>query len=156
MKKTFCEGSLKLKSIIVYGTRYGATKGTAEEIAKVLREENFDVKIVNVQEEKVKDISSVEPISVKEGKTAEVAKMHKIDLEDRESKYGLKPVSVGFFGGIVNFNRMGFLTRKGMEAAFKAPLQKHGFKETAPGAYDLRDWAEIRKWTKELAKNARE
>jgi hypothetical protein len=34
MKKTFCEGSLK--SIIVYGTRYGATKGTAEEIAKVL------------------------------------------------------------------------------------------------------------------------
>ena len=186
-----------MKSIIVYGTRYGATKGTAEEIAKVLREENFDVKIVNVQEEKVKDISeyglvvvgsgvacgrwvneaedflkkfrreleskklalfvsSVEPISAKEGKKAEVAKMHKIDLEDRESKYGLKPVSVGFFGGIVNFNRMGFLTRKGMEAAFKAPLQKHGFKETAPGAYDLRDWAEIRRWTKELSKKARE
>jgi menaquinone-dependent protoporphyrinogen oxidase len=197
MKKTFCEGSLKLKSIIVYGTRYGATKGTAEEIAKVLREENFDVKIVNAQEEKVKDISeyglvavgsgvacgrwvnaaedflkkfrkdfenkklalfvsSVEPISAKEGNTAEVAKMHKIDLEDRVSKYGLKPVSMGFFGGIVDFNRMGFLTRKGMEAAFKTPLQKHGFKETGPGAYDLRDWDGIRKWTKELARKVRE
>jgi menaquinone-dependent protoporphyrinogen IX oxidase len=196
MKKTVCEGSLKLKGLIVYGTRYGATKGTAEEIAKVLLEENFDVKVVNAQEEKVKDISeyglvavgsgvacgrwvneaedflkkfredfenkklalfvsSVEPIAEREGNTAEVAKMHKIDLEDRVSKYGLKPVSMGFFGGIVDFNRMGFLTRKGMEAAFKAPLQKHGFKETAPGTYDLRDWDKIRKWTKELAKNAR-
>ena len=183
--------------MIVYGTRYGATKGTAEEIAKVLREENFDVKVVNTQEEKVKDISeyglvaagsgvacgrlvseaedflkkfrkdfenkklalfvsSVEPIAARDGNTEEVAKMHKIDLEDRVSKYGLKPAARGFFGGIIDFNRMGFLTRKGMEAAFKAPLQKHGFKETAPGAYDLRDWDEIRKWTKELAKNAQE
>jgi menaquinone-dependent protoporphyrinogen IX oxidase len=196
MKKTFCEGSLKLKSLIVYGTRYGATKGTAEEIAKVLREENFDVKVINAQEEKVKDISeyglvavgsgvacgrwvneaedflkkfrkdfenkklalfvsSVEPIAERDGNTAEVAKMHKIDLENRVSKYGLKPISMGFFGGIVDFNRMGFLTRKGMEAAFKAPLQKHGFKETAPSAYDLRDWDRVRKWAKELAKNAR-
>ena len=186
-----------MKALIYYGTRYGATKGTSEEIAKILREENFDVKVVNAQEEKIKDISeygliavgsgvacgrwvneaedflkefrqefenkklalfvsSVEPISAKEGNTIEVAKMHKIDLEDRVSKYGLKPVSMGFFGGIVDFNRMGFLTRKGMEVAFKAPLQKHGFKETAPGAYDLRDWNEIRNWTKELAKRARE
>ncbi|MEM2126294.1 MAG: flavodoxin domain-containing protein [Candidatus Methanosuratincola sp.] len=179
-----------------YGTRYGATKGTAEEIATVLREEKFDVKLIDAREEKVNDISeyglivvgsgaacgrwvseaedflkkfrkdlenkklalfvsSVEPIAKREGNAAEVAKMHKIDLEDRVSKYGLKPVSVGFFGGIVDFNRMGFLTRKGMEAAFKAPLQKHRFKETAPGAYDLRDWDEIRNWAKELAKKAR-
>jgi menaquinone-dependent protoporphyrinogen IX oxidase len=186
-----------VKALIYYGTRYGATKGTSEEIAKILREENFDVRVANAQEEKVKDISeyglvavgsgvacgrwvnevedflkkfkkefenkkialfvsSVDPIAEREGKTEEVAKMHKINLEDRVSKYGLKPVSMGFFGGIIDFNKMGFLTRKGMEAAFKAPLQKHEFKETAPGAYDLRDWDEIRKWTKELAKNARE
>ena len=183
--------------MIVYGSRYGATKETSEEIAKVLREENFEMTVVNAQEEKVKDISeyglvvvgsgvacgrwvneaedflkkfrkdfekkklalfvsSVEPISAKEGKTEEVAKMHKIDLEDRVSKYGLKPVSMGFFGGIIDFNRMGFLTRKGMEAAFKAPLQKHGFKETSPGTYDLRDWGEIRNWAKELARKSRE
>jgi menaquinone-dependent protoporphyrinogen IX oxidase len=182
-----------MKALIVYGSRYGATKGTSEDISKALREENFEVKVVNAQEEKVKDISeyglvvvgsgiacgrwvneaenflkkfrkelenkklalfvsSVEPIAAKEGNTEEVAKMHRIDLEDRVSKYGLKPVSMGFFGGIIDFNRMGFLTRKGMEAAFKAPLQKHGFKETAPGAYDLRDWDEIRSWAKELAK----
>jgi menaquinone-dependent protoporphyrinogen oxidase len=46
-----------MKALILYGTRQGATKGTAEEIAKILREENIDVKVVNAQEEKVKDIS---------------------------------------------------------------------------------------------------
>jgi menaquinone-dependent protoporphyrinogen IX oxidase len=186
-----------LKALIAYGTRYGATTGTSEEIAKILKEEGFDTKIVNLKEEKIKNISeygliivgsgvacgkwvneaedflkkfrkefdnkklalfvsSVEPIAKKEGNTAEVAKMHKIDLEDRVSKYGLKPVSIGFFGGIIDFNRMGFLTRKGMEVAFKAPLQKHGFKEMAPGAYDLRDWEEIRNWAKEVSRKARQ
>jgi menaquinone-dependent protoporphyrinogen IX oxidase len=188
---------LNLKAIIVFGTQYGATKDTTEEIAKILQAENFDVKVVNLKEEKVKDISeyglvvvgsgvacgrwvneaedflkkfrkdfenkklalfvsSVEPIYKKEGNDKEVAKMHKINLEDRVSKYGLKPISMGFFGGIIDFNRMGFLTRKGMEAAFKSPLQTHGFKETEPGAYDLRDWNEMRIWTKELAKKSRE
>ena len=61
-----------------------------------------------------------------------------------------------FFGGIIDFNRMGFLTRKGIEAAFKSPLQKHRFKETGPGAYELRDWNEIRNWAKKLAKKSRE
>ena len=53
--------------MIVYGTRYGATEGTAEEIAKVLREENFDVKVVNAQEEKVKDISEYSLVAVGSG-----------------------------------------------------------------------------------------
>jgi menaquinone-dependent protoporphyrinogen IX oxidase len=101
-------------------------------------------------------VSSVEPISEKEGNIAEVAKMHKLDLEDRVSKYGLNPVSMGFFGGIIDFNKMNFLARKGMEMAFKEPLKKHAFKEFAPGAYDLRDWDKIRKWTKELAKKISE
>jgi menaquinone-dependent protoporphyrinogen IX oxidase len=99
-------------------------------------------------------VSSVEPIAEKEGNIKEVAKTRKATLDDKVSKYGLKPLSVGFFGGIIDFNKMGFITRKGMEAAFKVPLQKHGFKETEPGAYDLRDWDEIRNWTKELAKES--
>jgi menaquinone-dependent protoporphyrinogen oxidase len=184
-----------LKALVLYATRYGATKETSEEIAKILREEGFAVKAVNAQEEKVKDISeyglvvvgsgvacgrwvneaedflkkfrkdfedkklalfvsSVQPIVEREGKASEVAKMRKIDLEDRVLKYGLAPVAKGFFGGIIDFNKMGFLTRKGMEAAFKGPLQRFGFKEIAPGAYDLRDWTEIRSWAKELAKAA--
>ena len=96
-------------------------------------------------------ISSVEPVAEKEGKSKEVTKTRKAALEDKISKYGLKPISIGFFGGIIDFNKMGYITRKGMEAAFKDPLQKHGFKETEPNAYDLRDWDKIRNWTKELA-----
>ena len=82
--------------------------------------------------------------------------MHKLDLEDRVVKYGLKPVSMGFFGGIIDFNKMNFLTRKGMEIAFKEPLKKHAFRETAPGSYDLRDWDKIHNWARELAKKALE
>ncbi len=184
-----------MKALILYGTRYGATKETSEEIAKALQEKNLEVKIVNAQKEKVKDISeyeliavgsgiacgrwvneaedflkkfkkefehkklalfvsSVKPIAEREGNTEEVAKMRKAALEDKVSKYNLKPVSMGFFGGIIDFNRMGFLTRKGMEAAFKSLLQKHEFKETEPDAYDLRDWDEIRSWAEELAKKS--
>ena len=181
-----------MKALIVYGTSFGATKGTSEEIAKILREENFDVKVVNAKEEKVKDISnydlvivgsslancrwnsgaedflkkfrkefeqkdlalfvsSVKPIAEREGNTEEIVKIRRIALEDKVSKYGLKPVMMGLFGGVLNYNKMGFLARKGMEVAFKSLLQKHGFKEVEPGVYDLRDWDEIRSWTRDLA-----
>lgn len=183
--------------LIVYGTSFGATKGTSEEIDRILQEENFDVKIVNAKEEKVKDISeydlivvgsslancrwnseaedflkrfhkefeqkklalfvsSVAPIAEREGNAEEVAKTRKIALDDKVSKYGLKPVTMGLFGGILNYNKMGFLARKGMEIAFKSRLQNNGFKEAEPGVYDLRDWDKIRSWTRELAKKAQE
>lgn len=188
--------STGLRGLIVYGTSFGATKGTSEEIAGILREANFDIKVVNAQEEKVKDISeyelvivgsslancrwnrhaedflkkfhkeleqkklalfvsSVAAIAEKEGNTEEVAKTRKIALEDKISKYGLRPISTGLFGGILNYNKMGFLARKGMEAAFMSRLQKNGFKESEPGVYDLRDWDKIRSWTRELTKRAR-
>ncbi len=187
----------KPRGLIVYGTSFGATKGTSEEIAKILREENFDIKIVNVQEQKVKDISefelvivgsslancrwnnqvedflkkfhkeleqkklalfcsSVAIIAEREGNAEEVAKMNKIALEDKISKYCLKPITTALFGGILNYNKMGFVARKGMEIAFKSRLQNTGFKETEPGVYDLRDWDKIGSWTRELAKKARE
>jgi len=185
------------QALIVYGTSFGATKGTSEEIARILREENFEVKIVNAQEEKVKDISqfelvivgsgmancrwnshaedflkefhnefehkklalfvsSVAPIAEKEGNLEEAAKTRKIALDDKISKYDLKPVMTALFGGILNYNKMGWIARKGMEAAFKSRLQNNGFKEAEPGVYDLHDWDKIRSWAKELAEKARE
>ncbi len=186
-----------LKSLIVYGTRYGATKSTSEEIAKVLQEKNFDTKVVNAKEEKIKDIleyglivvgsgmsmgnwtneteeftkkfqkdfenkklalfiSSLKPIEEKQGKTDLVAKIRKIGLEDKIVKYNLKPIMMGFFGGVIDYNKMSFFIRKSMEVGYKSQLQKHGFKEVEPGVYDLRDWDEIRNWAKELAKKAHE
>ena len=56
-----------MKTLIVYGTRYGATAGTSEEIEKVLQGEGFDVKVVNAKEEKIKDIFPYDLIVVGSG-----------------------------------------------------------------------------------------
>jgi menaquinone-dependent protoporphyrinogen oxidase len=55
------------KALIVYGTRYGATASTSEEIAEVLRQEGFDVRVVNAKKDKVKDITEYELIIVGSG-----------------------------------------------------------------------------------------
>jgi menaquinone-dependent protoporphyrinogen IX oxidase len=185
----------KLRGLIVYGTSFGATMGTSEEIARILRGENFVIKSINAREEKIKDVtdynlvivgsglancrwnsqaedflnkfhkelghkelalfvSSIMPLAEREGNTEEIAKIKKAALDDKISKYGLKPIMTGLFGGVLDFGKMGFLTRKAMETAFKSRLQNDGFKETSPGVYDLRDWEKIRSWTKELAKKA--
>jgi len=55
------------KALIVYGTRYGATESTSEEIAKVLKGEGLEVKVVNAKKEKVKDISPYDLIIIGSG-----------------------------------------------------------------------------------------
>ena len=186
-----------MNALIVYATRYGATKGTADEIARILREENIVVKIVNAKEEKVKDIaefglvvvgsgmalgnwvsesedflkkfqkdfenkkvalfiSSLKPVEEKVGKTDRVDRTRKIGLDDKILKYHLKPIMIGFFGGVLDYNKMSFLTRKAMELGYKSQLQKCGFKEVESGVYDLRNWEEIRSWAKELAQKVKE
>jgi menaquinone-dependent protoporphyrinogen oxidase len=185
-----------VKTLIVYGTRYGATAGTVEEIAKMLREKGFDVKVINAKKEKIKDIfeyelvivgsgmrmgkwtgeaddflkkfqkeleqkklaifvSTMKTVSELEGKTDDVAKMRKESLEDKVEQYNLHPIELGFFGGVLDFSKMGFFFKRTM-GFLKPQLEKDGFRETQPDLYDLRDWDEIRNWAKELAKKARE
>jgi menaquinone-dependent protoporphyrinogen oxidase len=52
------------KVLIVYGTRYGATAGTAEEIGKVLQGEGLEVKVVNAKKDKIKDIAPYDLIII--------------------------------------------------------------------------------------------
>jgi len=185
-----------MKTLIVYGTRYGATTGTSEEIAKVLRDEGFDVTVVNAKEEKIKDISpfelviigsgmqfarwtgeaedflkrfqnelvqkkvalfisTIKTVTEREGKTEELEKTRKMELEDKVTKYNLHPMSLGFFGGVLDFNKMNIITRKTV-SFLRRQLEKDGFKQTEPGVYELRDWDEIRGWAKELAAKARQ
>jgi len=185
-----------MKTLLVYGTRYGATKSTSEEIAKVLQTEGLDVQVVNAQKEKVKDISPYELVIVgsgiqmgrwvgeiadfvkkfhdqltskklavfvssmksvpeKEGKTKDLETARKYDLDDKITKYDLHPISIGFFGGVINFNKMNIITRKTF-GSIRGQLEKDGFKQTEPGVYELRDWEEIRGWAKELATQVRQ
>ena len=53
-----------MKTLIVYATRYGATALTSQEIAKILREENFEVKVVDAKKEEIKDISEFKLVIV--------------------------------------------------------------------------------------------
>ena len=55
------------KTLIVYGTRYGATASTSEQIAEILRQEGLDVRVVNLKEEKVRDITEYELVLVGSG-----------------------------------------------------------------------------------------
>jgi menaquinone-dependent protoporphyrinogen oxidase len=185
-----------VKALIAYGTRFGATAGTAQEIAKVFEQEGMEVKVANLKTEKINDlsefnlvvvgsgmsmgnwakeaeefvkdfhnfedkrlalfISSLKPVEEKEGRTTPVARIRKIGLDDKILKYNLKPISVGVFGGVINYNKIGFLMRKSMELGYKSALRKHGFKEVEADVYDLRDWDEIRSWAQELAKKIKE
>ena len=53
-----------MKTLIVYGTRYGATTGTSNEIAKVLLEAGFEIKVVNAKEEKIRTSQSMNSSSL--------------------------------------------------------------------------------------------
>jgi hypothetical protein len=75
-------------------------------------------------------------------------------LEDKSAKYALKPIALGVFGGIVDYNKMGLFTRKAM-SSMKTRFEAAGFKEEKPGVYDTRDWKEICDWAKGLVLKAR-
>ncbi len=184
-----------MNTLIAYGTRYGATIGTAQKIAEILTTEGFTVKVANLKEEKIKDItpyelvvvgtgvqmgrwtsevedflkkhekelaqkkmaffvSTMKTVAEREGKTKDVESARQFDLDNKLPKYSFQPVSVGFFGGVLNYNKMNFFFRKTL-GSVRDQVVKDGFKEIEPGVYELRDWDEIQAWAKELAAKVR-
>lgn len=184
-----------MKTLIVYGTRYGATASTSEEIAKVLRDEGFTVRVVNAKEEQVDDVSEYEFIIVGSGmkinrwtkepelflkkfqkelskkkvvifvssaikavyeyeeNSEELEKAQKKYLDEKAEKYSLKPVAMTIFGGVLNYDSMGWMTRKTVGQLWRK-YEEMGI-EKKDGVYDTRNWEAIRKWTKELAQSLR-
>jgi len=55
------------KVLIVYGTRYGATASTSEDIAEVIRQEGVAVNVVNAKKGKVQDITEYDLFIVGSG-----------------------------------------------------------------------------------------
>ncbi|PVX25896.1 MAG: nitric oxide synthase [Candidatus Bathyarchaeum sp.] len=181
------------KALIVYGTRYGATEMTANDIADVFRDEGLDVKVVNLKDEKVKDISDYDlvlvgsgikikkwtkepekflskfqkelankktvlficcgakyPLDEKTDVETELEYARTTHLEGKAAKYNLTPIAYGLFGGVYNFNKMGWFFRKTLSAV-KPQLEAAGVPETEPGLYDTRDPNVIRSWAKDVA-----
>jgi menaquinone-dependent protoporphyrinogen IX oxidase len=187
---------LRMKTLIVYGSPHGAASEISEEIAKILRGEGFDVKVIDAKEEKVKEISEYELVVVGsglqqekwaceaegflkqfqkdlakkktaifvssaffslsriQGKTAEVDRTREKYLEQKAASYSLKPIATAIFGGVMDFNKMGFLARKTSSWA-KPSFEAAGYKETRTGVYDTRDWNEIKDWARKLILKAR-
>ena len=56
-----------MKALIVYGTRYGATAGTAEEIAKVLRDNQYAVDVIDAVTGRVDTVEGYDLIVVGSG-----------------------------------------------------------------------------------------
>ncbi|MFX1415775.1 MAG: flavodoxin domain-containing protein [Promethearchaeota archaeon] len=56
-----------MRVLIAYCTRNGATSSTSEEIAKVLREEGLEVRVVNTKEERIRSISEYDLVIVGAG-----------------------------------------------------------------------------------------
>jgi hypothetical protein len=83
------------------------------------------------------------------GKLEDLAKARKMELDDKLDKYNIKFLSICFGGGL-NINKMNILSRKAF-GSMRTRLINDGFKESKPGLFELRDWAEIRWWAKELA-----
>jgi menaquinone-dependent protoporphyrinogen oxidase len=199
-------GKMAKKALIVYGTRFGATASTSEEIANVLRNEGQDVRVVDAKKEKIRDISEYDLIVVGSGMmidrwTGEPEKFlqkfqkelalkkvalfvssgaqamiehegkfeqfqfggkttvltgaeatcraKKVYLEEKATKYNLKPIALAVFGGVWDFNHKPWWAGKAMEAAIPK-LEAAGFTAIKPGFYDTRDWEVIRSWAKGL------
>ena len=184
-----------MKALIVYGTRYGATASTSEEIAKVLRDEGFNVRVVNAKNERVDDISEYELIIVgsgmkinrwtkepeqflnkfkkelqqktvaifvssatnaiykHEGNTKELENAQNKYLNEKTDKYKLNPIAMTIFGGVLNYDDMGWMARKTVGQLYRK-YEAMGI-EKKDGVYDTRNWDDIREWTKDLVRKIR-
>ncbi len=184
-----------MKTLIAYGTRYGATATTSEEISRVLQEQGHDVSVVDLKKGKVKNISDYDLVIIGSGmrmfrwvgeaekfikkfqkelrqkKTAIFVSsgaqaLHKFDgateemdtawtkyLVEKAEKYSLQPSMMAIFGGVWDYNKMGFPFKQTM-IPFQEKLREAGIQESEPGVYDTRDWDEIRNWARALAEQS--
>ena len=98
--------------------------------------------------------SALQAIFKHEGEKEALDKSWRKYIEEKAENYSLKPIALGLFGGVLDYNKMGFIARKTL-GSFKERLEAVGYKERKPGVYDTRDWNEIRDWTRKLALKAR-
>ena len=56
-----------IEALVIYGTRFGATTDTSEIMAEVLRQEGFEVRVVDAKKDKVQSINEFELVIVGSG-----------------------------------------------------------------------------------------
>ena len=132
--------------IIGSGIKMGKWTGEAEDFIKKHQKELSSKKVALFV-----SCGSASPLSEGEQKEKEMDDGKRKYLEDKALELKVKPVSLGFFGGCYDFNKMGFFFRKTL-SSIKPKLEGAGYKESKAGVYDLRDLDAIRDWTRDVAK----
>ena len=73
-------------------------------------------------------------------------------LDQTAEQYGLKPIALGYFGGLMDFSYSHGLFVDFLVRFNRRKLRKNGLDTAA--VYDTRDWAAIESWGHEVAKLA--
>ncbi len=147
------------KTLIVYGTRYGATAEVAKEIARILEEQySLSVHLMDLSLKKIKDISRYDSIllgsGIKNGRwTGKAKRFLKKDFEGKKlavfvcSRRAGEPDSYDY--ALDKYIKQ-VLSKypKVQPVAFEAfggrkPLRNNRF-------YDNRNWDKIRNWAKKV------
>ena len=177
-----------MKALVVYGTRWGGTVDVAEKIGNSLRENSYDVDVVDARK-RPPNIDRYDLVIVGSGiradcwtketlsfleRNAPLLKVRKTALfvscqmADREKeardkaraeylvqvslKYGLRPISYGFFGGFLDLTKSHGLLCDIMVRVNGKKLKKNGLDPTK--IHDTRDWSEIVSWANGIAQLA--
>jgi menaquinone-dependent protoporphyrinogen oxidase len=92
--------------------------------------------------------SAMQALYLHEENTEAMERAKKKYLEEKAEKYSLNPVAMAIFGGVLDYDNMGWMTKKTVGQLWRK-FEEAGY-EKKDGKYDTRDWDVIQKWTKEL------
>lgn len=148
-----------LKTLVAYGTRYGATAEVAKEIARILEEQyGLSVQLIDLSLQKIKDISGYDNIvlgsGIKMGRwTGKAKKFLKKNFEGKKLAVFVCSGRAGepdLYDFALDKYVKQVLSKylKVKPVAFEAfggrkPLKDNKF-------YDNRDWDKIRNWAKKV------
>ena len=149
------------KTLIAYGTRYGATAEVAKEIARILEEKyNFDVDIVNLEESFLKDKDLFEYSNIIIGSGIKVGKWVNRAKRFLGSDFSGKKVAVYVCSrragepelyDYAYENYIENIIKKNLKVTPIAAEAFGGRKPLKDGKfYENRDWEKIKKWALEV------
>ena len=131
--------------VVGAGVRMGRWNGNADKFIDRHKKELRDKKVA------IFASAAGASISAEKGETDKTQDAYEKHLTKKAEKYSLNPVSMKMFGGVFDYNKMGWLTRR-LFGRFKKDLREAGFEEE-DGVFDTRSIEEIRKWAEKLVED---
>jgi menaquinone-dependent protoporphyrinogen oxidase len=134
---------IELYDLIIIGSGIRADKWTKETIAFLEK---------NAELLSTKKTALFVSCQMADGTKEAQDKAKKLYLEKTAEQFGLKPISLGFFGGFLDFSKSHGLFVDVLIRVNRNSLRKNGLDTTK--VRDTRDWLNIEIWAREVAKNS--